>query len=234
MLVKPMSFVSCRKNNAYIARSNKGCQFFSLMKMLRQKIPTLKSDNDQEYDILTLNKEVVEEILYDVELQEDQNERFHETTEKYIFENGACDPIKQEATLERSGEITNKFESRILEQTSAKLTIRAGFSLLKMGGDKSSTNGRTKTSVTSTSEQTTKSVKMELNVPPQKSCHLLITSTFKSVTIPYNAKLKRIYKNNMAHETSISGTYFMQKMDNVKVVENCIPLNTTNPCTNET
>lgn len=236
--IPPMSFdMSCngkKNDNVYIGRSDTGFGIFYGPKKRNALIQLFKkSNNQQQFEVLILNNDIKENIIYEVQYNmKNEDKLTHTTFEQYTVENGECEPIDQEAFLEKSGQTSENVATSHMFKGEGKVTVQGKVPLLaEIGGELSLGYERTKSSGNSTTETLANSVKILLKVPPNKSCSIVFTATVFSAAVPFNAKLKRIYTNNVVHETSISGTYFVQKVGKFKgTIERCQPLKNQAPC----
>lgn len=88
-----------------------------------------------------------------------------------------------------------------------------------------------RSNTTSVVEKTLHSVGTEVEVPPNHSCTIDITSNTFTAEVPFTGEMTRMYKNNEIRKTFINGTYIHQEVAEIQTLVNpCQPLSEVRRC----
>lgn len=196
-----------------------------------------KQMQNMQTEVLTRNLDIKWEHLkmdsYDVSNAKDCESV--DVLKQFIALNKNCEPAKHQVKLDQGSDKTSSF------QKGRTNTFGVGFeasvsgkipSLISLGGkvnlksDCSRPNSETTTKV----DKILHSVSMEIQVPPNHSCSIDITSTTFTAEVPYTGQLTRQYKNNERCTTSITGIYYHQE---VTLVNPCTTLTDGKKCLNK-
>uniref|UniRef100_A0AAY5ENJ6 Uncharacterized protein n=1 Tax=Electrophorus electricus TaxID=8005 RepID=A0AAY5ENJ6_ELEEL len=155
-------------------------------------------------------------------------------TVQFTAENNNCNPVKQQAKLEKTIEKTISFQIAgsltigLTTEFSGKVPLIAGIKLT-LSGQGAFTLSRS----SSTTEKTIYSLTTEIEVPPRMHCSVKMMGINYEAKVQFTGELTRIYKNKEIRRTPVSGFYTSQEVGEIKaIVEPCQPVGTPSPCKN--
>ncbi|KAK9522040.1 hypothetical protein VZT92_018533 [Zoarces viviparus] len=189
----------------------------------------------KDYEVLTFNSDISSEHISDVKYKTDAVEivkRPPETMTKATLENKDCQTVTQTATLSKTIQVEERWDTNSSFTLGVTAKITAGIPLIGSADIEFSASTTFQfTKGTTHTESKEHNVAVECKVPPNHSCTVSMVGYKYEADIPYTARLTRTYSNGETRETSISGTYKrVQVMEVRSVVDRCEPLPDAKPC----
>ncbi|XP_021329119.1 natterin-3-like [Danio rerio] len=90
---------------------------------------------------------------------------------------------------------------------------------------------RSRVNTTSVLEKNLHSVSTDVEIPPNHSCTVDITSNILKTEVPFTGEITRVYNNNQMKKTLVNGTYIHQEVDEIETLVNpCQPLSGGTKC----
>lgn len=84
---------------------------------------------------------------------------------------------------------------------------------------------RSRLNTTSVLEKNLHSVSTDVEIPPNHSCTIDITSNTFKTEVPFTGEITRVYNNNQIRKTFVTGAYIHQEVDEIETLVNpCQPL----------
>lgn len=215
----------------YIAQDEFGMAYLTKTKIKKKNMQTevLTLNNDIKWEVLQIDNYVVPEKKTPGKV---------EVLKKFTAVNKNCDPAKHVVKLDQgSDESSSLLKGRTHTIGGAIEGSVSGQTptLINLGGKVSLKYdySRSKTITTSNVDKVLHSVSMEVQVPPNQSCTIEITSTTFTTTVPYSGQLIRQYRNNEERTTSVSGIYENQEVAELQTsVNRCTPVKDAMKCGN--
>ncbi|XP_074495968.1 natterin-3-like [Sebastes fasciatus] len=165
----------------------------------------------KNYQVLTFNSDVISEQITDVKYKTDDLNIIKyppEILTKSAITNNSDQPVKQTATLSKSIQVEQRWDTSFSITAGITTSITAGIpdiASATVGFSAETTLQFSKG--TSHTESNTYSVTVECTVPPKNYCKVNMVAHKYGADIPYTALLKRTYRNGETKWTSITGTY---------------------------
>ncbi|XP_050950079.1 natterin-3-like [Labeo rohita] len=203
----------------------------------------------QDYDInmenitetaefLTLNTDfkmqhlsVVEYLMSSVVTSENL-----EVLKHFQASNENCKPSKHTVKFDQNIDKTTTYQTGKINTLGGNVELSVSGkipSMISIGGkfglkyDRSHSRSNT----TSVVEKTLHSVDIEVEIPPNHSCTIDITSNTFIAEVPFTGEMTRMYKNNEIRKTFINGTYIHQEVAEIQTLVNpCQPLSESRKC----
>lgn len=159
-----------------------------------------------------------------------------EVLKHFQASNKNCKPSKHTVKFDQNIDKTTTYQTGRTHTFGVNAEISVGGKILTMGniGGKLGLKydyTRSRSNTTSVVEKTLHSVGMEVEVPPNNSCTIDITSNTFTAEVPFTGEITRVYKNNKIHKTFINGTYIHQEVAEIQTLVNpCQPLSDRSKC----
>ncbi|XP_056232502.1 natterin-3-like [Seriola aureovittata] len=187
------------------------------------------------YQVLTFNKEITSEDISDVKYKTDGVNIIKyppESMQKSAITNRACQPVTETATLSKTNQEEQRWDTSFSLTLGVKTSITAGVPEISSASIEFSVETTLQfTKGTTYIKSTTHTVSVQHEVPPNHSCGVSMVAYKYSADIPFTARLSRTYSNGETRWTSISGTYKGVQVGEVRaVVDRCEPLPDARPC----
>ncbi|XP_054467566.1 natterin-3-like [Anoplopoma fimbria] len=181
------------------------------------------------YEVLTVNKDIISEQVFDVKYKTDGVKIFKyppETMKKTTLINKDRQEVKQTATLSKTNEEEQRWDTSFSFTVGAQTSIKARIPFLASSKIEIRVEKNLQfTKVATYKESENYTVSVEHKIPPKHSCVVSMVGYKYGADIPYTARLSRTYRNGETKWTSISGTYkCVQVMEVQAVVDPCEPL----------
>ncbi|MGD1441006.1 ETX/MTX2 family pore-forming toxin [Vibrio harveyi] len=225
--VPPLPVETC--NGYFIARND-----FGLGYMTDNSLITIgaKNQDTTENEVLTLNHDIKGQHLTITEYQIGNAKASENIAvlKHFTASNKNCDPAKQQVKLDQGIDKTVSFLKTRTHtfggtgetSVSGKVPL-----IISIGGklglkyDYSRLNSKT----TSTVEKSLHSVSMEVQVPANHACSIVINSNTFTADVPFTGQLTRVYNNGEARRTLVDGIYSHQEVAEIQALVNpCTPL----------
>ncbi|XP_074495621.1 natterin-3-like [Sebastes fasciatus] len=165
----------------------------------------------KNYQVLTFNSDVISEHISDVKYETDDLKIIQyppEILTKSAITNNSNHPVKQTATLSKSIQVEQRWDTSFSIKAGITTGITAGIPNIGEASVEVSVETTLQFSKgTSHTESNTYSVAVECTVPPKNYCNVNMVAHKYGADIPYTARLKRTYRNGETKWTSITGTY---------------------------
>ncbi|XP_053194133.1 natterin-3-like [Scomber japonicus] len=188
-----------------------------------------------EYEVLTMNKNIFKEHISDVSYRIDAAERFKhppEVMSKSTIVNKQCREVTKTSKVSVTYEEEKRWDTStaISAGVTASITTEIPFAA-EIGIQLSTEVTDTFSSGTTLKESKSLAVDVEVTVPPNHSCAASIIGHKFSMNIPYTARLTRTYRNGETTSTIITGEYKdVSVVDFKSVVDRCVPIPNAKPC----
>lgn len=201
-----------------------------------------KNPENMKTEVLTRNIDIKSEHLqinsYEV-LNDKNSESYVEVLKRSTAVNKNCEAAKHQVKHDQGSDQTRSFLTGRTNtfggggevSVSGKIPL-----LVRLGGkvNLKYDHSRLKSETTTNVDKVTQSVSMEIQVPPNHSCSIDITSTTFTAEVPYTAELTRRYKNNEQRTTTSTGIYYHQEVTELLTIVNpCTPVKDGRKCGNE-
>ncbi|XP_062273921.1 natterin-3-like [Scomber scombrus] len=188
-----------------------------------------------DYQVLTINKNVVNQRIYDVKYNTDNSEILYyppEIVRETSINNYECRPVVKTDTLSKTIEVEHRWDTGFSIEVGVKTTIKAGIPLVFSTGITFSTEETFKFSWQNTVvTSSTETISVQLTAPPNSSCMARMVQYKYKISIPFTAFLTRTYANGETRTMLITGTYDSVQVKEVQAVTNrCEPLENAEPC----
>lgn len=225
--IPPLPVETC--NGYFIARNDFGLGYItdnSLMTIGATKQGTT------ENEVLTLNYDIKGQHLTITEYQIGKAKASENMAvlKHFTASNKNCDPAKQQVKFDQGIDKTVSFlKTRThtfggIGETSVTGKVPLITSIggkLSLKYDYSRLNSKT----TSTVEKSLHSVSMEVQVPANHACSIVINSNTFTADVPFTGQLTRVYNNGEARRTLVDGIYSHQEVAEIQALVNpCTPL----------
>ncbi|XP_061578371.1 natterin-4-like isoform X2 [Cololabis saira] len=194
-----------------------------------------KEHRYRSYEVLVINRDYYAQKISNVKYAINNAAIFRhppETMTNSSTTNNACRAVVKTVTLsktsrvERTWNIGHSTKLGITTTITAEIpfTVSVG---VELTAEKTMESSRGTTMV----DQLSRSLTVELTVPPNHSCNVRMEGRKMTADIPYTARLSRTYRGGKTRWTSISGTYKGVQMGEVRaVVDPCEPVAGAKPC----
>lgn len=206
----------------YIVRSGADIDFMTK--------DSLKQMYNIQTEVLTRNLDVKWEHLKidSYEVSNEKNSKSVEVLKQFIAVNKNCEPAKHQAKLDQGSDKTSSFLKGRTNMFGAgtEASVSGNIPFVASVGGKLNLkydHSRLQSETTTKVDKILHSVSMEIQVPPNHSCSIDITSTTFTAEVPYTGELTRHYKNNERRTTTVTGIYFHQEVTELQTL--------VNPCT---
>ncbi|XP_029296339.1 natterin-3-like [Cottoperca gobio] len=189
----------------------------------------------KQYQVLTFDTEIKSEHMSDVKYNTDKVKIIvysPETIRNSTIINLDCQPVTQSATLTKTTEMQETWETSFSMTLGIKTSITAEIpSFASASIEFSVTKTFQFTERTTYIESITHSISVQHIVPPNHSCNVRMVAYKYAGKIPFTARLSRTYSNGDTRWTSISGTYDSVQIGKVmSVVDRCEPVPNPKAC----
>ncbi|XP_062272790.1 natterin-4-like [Scomber scombrus] len=189
----------------------------------------------QYYQVLTTNKNVFNQRIYDVKYNTDNSEILNyppEIVRETSINNYECRPVVKTGTLSKTIEVEHRWDIGFSIEVGVKTTIKAGIphvssTGITFGPEKTFKFSRQNTVVTSSTE----TISVQLTAPPNTSCRASMVQYMYKISIPFTAYLTCTYANGETRTMLITGIYDSVQVKEVQAVTNrCEPLENAEHC----
>ncbi|XP_034017473.1 natterin-3-like isoform X2 [Thalassophryne amazonica] len=189
----------------------------------------------KHYEVLTVNDDVVKQELTQVKYNLDAANPIKnppETLRKSSASNSQCHPIKKTVTLEKAIQTEQRWDVTSTTTFGVTSSVTAGIPDIVSATVSISAEISMSVSLGSTmTETTTHSVSVEVTVPPNHYCSVIMVATKYRADIPFTGKLTRTYRNGQKRTTTITGTYRAVQVGEIRAdVERCSEIAGAQPC----
>uniref|UniRef100_A0A3Q1JIG9 Natterin-3 n=1 Tax=Anabas testudineus TaxID=64144 RepID=A0A3Q1JIG9_ANATE len=229
------SINTCSGINVYIGKNNYG-----LGKVVPQHKAFFLPYKGKEYwykhyQVLTLNKGISKEQIYDVKYKTDGVEIISyppETMRKSAITNNECRPVEKTVSISKTNEVQHRWDTSFSITAGVKSSITAKIPIIGSTGIEFSTETTKQFSKgTTVVESHSHSVSLKQDVPPNHTCAVSMLGYKYKADIPFTARLKRTYSNGKTTWKLITGTYDSVEVGEVRaVVDRCEPIPDAKPC----
>ncbi|XP_068452293.1 natterin-3-like [Clinocottus analis] len=183
----------------------------------------------KSFEVLTINKEICSEHIYDVKYNTDGIKPFKsppETMNQTTLVNKSCQTVKQKASLSKTYQEEQRWDISYSITVGVKTSITAGIPIIGSAnvelGIETTLQFSKGTTYTESKEY---AVSVEHDTPPNHSCSITMVGYKYEADIPFTARVKRTYSNGKTTVMSIVGTYTGVQIGEVlAVVDRCEPL----------
>ncbi|KAM6943919.1 LOW QUALITY PROTEIN: natterin-3-like [Lycodopsis pacificus] len=178
------------------------------------------------YQVLTFNKDIYSEHISDVKYKTDEVKTITyppETMDKASITNKDCQAVTQTASLSKTIQEEQRWDTSSSITAGFKTAITAGIPIMASASIEISAETTLQLSEGTTyTKLIAHTVSVTHNVPPNHSCGVSMVGYKYGADIPYTARLTCTYSNGKTTWTSISGTYKVVQMGEVRsVVDPC-------------
>ncbi|XP_038559770.1 natterin-3-like [Micropterus salmoides] len=189
----------------------------------------------KNYQVLTFEKGISSEKIYDVQYKTDGVKIIAQPPEiirKSFITNNECSPVVKSLALSEMYQVEKRWDTSTAITSGVSGSITAEIPFIGSAGIQLSTEttkqlSRGNTVVVSK----TYSVSVEQTVPPNHFCGVSMVGFKYKANIPFTARLGRTYRNGATRWTSITGTYSGVDVGEVRsVVDRCEPVPNAKPC----
>ncbi|XP_041643389.1 natterin-3-like [Cheilinus undulatus] len=189
----------------------------------------------RDYQVLTINKDIYSERMYDVVYDTanvEVTEHPPEVLSQSSIINNECSPVVKTAQLSRTYQEEKRWDSSTSLTFGVSSSITASIPFVgSIGISFSTETTETLSSGTTVMKSTTHSVSIQQTVPPIHSCSVSMVGRKYEADIPFTARLSRTYRNGRTTSTSISGMFRGVNIGGIhSVVDRCVPLPNAQPC----
>ncbi|XP_075935008.1 natterin-3-like [Anarhichas minor] len=189
----------------------------------------------KDYQVLTFSKDINSEHISDVKYKTDGVQIITsppETMDKASITNKGCQMVTQTATLSKTIQEEQRWDTSSSTTVGIKTTITAGIpDIASVSIEIGAETTLQLSEGTTYTELKEFRVSVQHDVPPNQSCSVSMVGHKYEADIPYTARLSRTYSNRETTWTSISGTYKGVQIGEVRsVVEPCEPVPDPTPC----
>ncbi|XP_053180849.1 natterin-4-like [Scomber japonicus] len=187
------------------------------------------------YQVLTINKNVVSQRIYDVKYNTGNSKILNyppEPVRETSIKNYECHPVVTTATLSTTMEVEHRWDIGFSIEVGVTTTIKAGIPLFFSTGVTISTEGTFKFSRQNTVvKSSTETISVQLTAPPNSSCMARMVEYKYKISIPFTAFITRTYANGETRTMPITGTYDSVQVKEVQALtKRCQPLMDPEPC----
>ncbi|KAK2838090.1 hypothetical protein Q5P01_015302 [Channa striata] len=170
------------------------------------------------YQVLTIKKDVqsenVDNVVYNINrttMVQYPPETIHVST----VTNKECSPVSEKVTLSKKRQVENRWDFGGSLTVGVTATFSGGIPRVASSQVTVSAEASFKLTKGSTvTEEVSHSISVELKVPPNHQCKVLMMGQKFKVNVPFTARLSRTYSDGKTRSVSITGTY-----DSVQVGE---------------
>ncbi|XP_053180852.1 natterin-4-like [Scomber japonicus] len=189
----------------------------------------------RDYQVLSINKNVVSQRIYDVKYNTNNSKIFNcppETVQETSINNYECHPVVKTDTHPKTIEVEHRWDIGFSIEVGVETTIKAGIPLVFSTGVTFSTEKTFKFSWQNTVvTSSTETISVQLTAPPNNSCRSRMVEYKYKISIPFTAFLTRTYANGETRTMLITGTYDSVQVKDVQAVTNrCETLENAEPC----
>ncbi|XP_042276329.1 natterin-3-like [Thunnus maccoyii] len=189
----------------------------------------------KNYEVLTINKDVESEQISNVKYNINEAEIVQylpETMQSSVITNNECDSVMKTATFSKTSRVERRWDVGSSRMFGIRTTFTAGIPSIVSGSIEISAQVTFQFSEGQTySEETSRSVSVQLTVPPNHYCETRMVGHKYKINIPFTAQLSRTYRNGEKTRTLITGMYDATDIGEVRmVVERCKPVTNAKRC----
>uniref|UniRef100_A0A9J7X9A3 Uncharacterized protein n=1 Tax=Cyprinus carpio carpio TaxID=630221 RepID=A0A9J7X9A3_CYPCA len=221
--IPPMSVETC--NGYFVAKNAFGYVRMTALSLMKEpvNVPT---------KVLTLNTDIKMQHLHVVEylMSSVVTAEILEVLKHFQASNKNCKPAKHTVKLDQNIDKITSYQTGRTHKfgVNAEISVNGTLPNITNIGGKLGLKydySRSRSNTASVVEKTLHSVGMEVEVPPNHSCTIDITSNTFTAEVPFTGEITRVYKNNKIHKTFINGTYIHQEVAELQTLVNpCQPL----------
>ncbi|XP_054467674.1 natterin-4-like [Anoplopoma fimbria] len=187
------------------------------------------------YQVLTVDKDITSQQVYDVRYITDESKIFHyppEIMRKTSVSNYECRSVVKTDTLSKTDQVEHRWDISVSVTVGVQTTVKAGIPLIASDSYTFSSEVSFQYSKGKTvTEATTSTASVQVTAPPNSSCMVNMVEYKFKVNMPFTASLRRTYANGEIHTTSITGTYESVQVGEVRAVaDRCELLDDAKPC----
>ncbi|XP_042277104.1 natterin-3-like [Thunnus maccoyii] len=227
---------TCSGVNVYVGKNEYG---------LGKVVPQLEAfllpwEGDEywykHYKVLTTKKDIKSQHITEVTYKKNGIEAKQYPPEAMRMStntNNACESVVKTVTLSKTNQVEKSWDIGSATTLGFISGITAEIPFIGTGGSIEFSTETTKhfSKGTTVIEETTHSVSVEQNVPPNHSCSIMMVGHKYKIDIPFTARIQRTYDNGETRWTSISGTYDSIDVGEIEAVVNrCEPIPDATPC----
>ncbi|KAL7392468.1 hypothetical protein ABVT39_025215 [Epinephelus coioides] len=183
----------------------------------------------KNYEVLTLNKEVIRERIFEVKYKTDDINIIKnppETLDKSVITNHDRNPVTGTAKLEKKTIKEQRWDTSFSFTMGVTTSITAGVpEVCSVGVEVSMETTQEYSQGSSITQDTTHSLAVEYTVPPEHTCTVRMVGYKYIADIPFTARVERTYRNGTTRFTTITGTYKGVQIGDIRaVVDRAEPL----------
>ncbi|XP_067433214.1 natterin-3-like [Thunnus thynnus] len=188
------------------------------------------------YQVLTINKGVMSEVISDVKYKTDKMKIFHyppETMRISTITNHACSSVVKTVTLSKTDQVERRWDRGFAHTLGVTSSLTTKIPIIGVETSISFSAERTLefSQGTSLTEENSHSVSVQFNVPSNHVCRARMVGYRNKADIPFTARLTRTYQNGKTQWTTITGKYYGVQIGEVHVmVDRCRPVPDASPC----
>lgn len=177
--------------------------------------------------VLAINTDIKEQHLNVVEYQISSvvTSENLEVLKHFKASNRNCKPSKHTVQLDQNIDIAYSYKIGkshtfgVNPEVSVSVKIPALVQLVgKIGFKYERTRSRENTG--SVLQKNLHSVSTDVEIPPNHSCTIDITSNTFKTEVPFTGEITRVYNNNQIRKTFVTGTYILQEVDEIETLVN--------------
>ncbi|XP_062237279.1 natterin-3-like isoform X2 [Platichthys flesus] len=233
--VPTFSVRTCPGSDIYVGKNKYG-----LGKVVTQhKAFFLPWEGDEywykSYQVLAIDREVYSQHISHVEYAVDKMELFHQPPEALKLAkvtNLECRDVVKVVHLEKTSTVEKSWDIGRQTRNSSVSTMKAKVPIISPGTvDFTKEQTVTFSEGTTTVESISHSVSVELLVPPNHSCTVMMEGRKMTADLPFTARLSRTNLQGETRWTYMTGTYSDVNVGEINaVVERCQPVPEADPC----
>ncbi|XP_070689434.1 natterin-3-like [Pempheris klunzingeri] len=229
------SVKTCSDNDLYVGKNKYGLGKVDV----KNEAFFLPWEGDEywykSYQVLTFSTDVISEHMSEVQYKTAGVSIISyppETMRTSSITNYECTPVTGTATLSKTEQEEQRWDTSFSITLGVKTTITAGIpEITSVAIEFSAATTLQFSKGTTYIKSTTHSVSVQHTVPPNHFCKVTMVGYRYGADIPYTARLSRTYRSGETTWTSISGTYKSVQIAEVRaVVEPCEPVANPTPC----
>lgn len=189
----------------------------------------------KHYNVLAINRDAYTQHIHNVNYRINQASLYSyppEIVSVSTITNNECQAVVKKVTLSKTMETQTTWNigRSTMQGVTSSITAAIPY-VAEIGVQLSSVKTLTLNRGTTVVEEITRSESVEVNVPPNHSCSVLMKGHKLRADIPYSALLSRTYRNGDTRQTIVIGTYHNVHIGVVEsTVGRCEPLANAKPC----
>ncbi|XP_049906181.1 natterin-3-like [Epinephelus moara] len=187
----------------------------------------------EHYQVLTINKNIHSEHMSNVKYNTNVETVAlpPEVMTKSTITNNACSPVVKTVVLSGTYQEEKRWDTSIATTIGVSSTITAQIPFISASIGLSAETTEEFSSGSTVVESKTRSVSVELTVPPNHSCSVSMLGLKHKADIPFSARLTRTYRDGRTKSADVTGVFYGVNVGEVRsVVDRCEPVPNAQPC----